>query len=218
LILQKQKNLYFLSLIIGGPVTFGLFLIMAHLISQPAKLGQSSDTENFIDFVRTINQSQVQTKRRQMPKEPPKPEKVPEMPKIKVAARVDAPSPQLAMKAPAISSSLSLGDGPYLGSGGSVAPAGGTGDRSVMPLVRIEPQYPRKAAMSGKQGWVRLKFDVNESGAVVNVKIVESSPPRIFNQSAKRALMKWKYQPKLVSGKPVMMKDLRVQLDFKLRR
>ncbi len=191
---------------------------MANLISRPAKLGKSSDTENIIDFVRTIHKSQVQTKRRQMPKAPSKPKKAPEMPKIKVAAKVDAPTPKMAMNIPTLSSSLSLGDGPYLGGATGGAPPGESGDRAVMPLVRIEPQYPRKAAMAGKQGWVRLKFDVNKLGGVENVEIVESRPPRVFNQAAKRALLKWKYQPKLVSGRPVVMKELRVQLDFKLRR
>ena len=92
------------------------------------------------------------------------------------------------------------------------------GNSDVMPLVRIEPQYPIKAARSGKEGWVQLKFDVTATGEVDNVSIMQSKPGRIFNQAAKRALLKWKYRPMIVDGKPQMRKGLMVQLDFKIQR
>lgn len=214
--LSKPSHIYVAALVFGGPVTFSLFLLMAHLVSQPAKLGESSETR-VIDFSRTSTFNEVQTKTRSLPKAPPKPQEAPKMPKIAVKAKVDAPTPKMAMNVPTMANSLSLGDGPYLG-GAAGGGAGGSSDRSVMPLVRIEPQYPRKAAMTGKQGWVRLQFDVNETGGVENVEVVESRPPRIFDQAAKRALLKWKYQPKLQDGKPVAMRGLKVQLDFKLTR
>lgn len=215
MVLSKPSHVYITALIFGGPVTFSLFLLMAHLVSHPAKLGESSET-SIINFSRTSNFNKVQTKTRQLPKAPPKPKEAPEMPKMAVKAQVDAPTPKMAMNTPLLSNSLSLGDGPYLG--GATGGGQTSGNRAVMPLVRIEPQYPRKAAMSGKQGWVRLSFDVNTGGGVENVQVISSTPPRIFDQAAKRALLKWKYQPKLVDGKPVAMKGLKVQLDFKLQR
>jgi protein TonB len=213
--LSKPSHIYVVALLLGGPVTFCLFLLMASLVSQPAKLGESSESR-VIDFSRNSNFNKVQTKTRSLPKAPPKPQVAPKMPKIAVKAQTNTPTPQLAMDVPIMANSLSLGDGPYLG--GATAATTGNGNRGVMPLVRIEPQYPRKAAMSGKQGWVRLTFDVNSAGGVENVDIVQASPPRLFNQAAKRALLKWKYQPKLVEGKPVPMRGLKVQLDFKLSR
>ncbi len=213
--LSKPSHIYTAALVFGAPVTFSLFLLMAHLVSQPAKLGESSETR-VIDFSRSSNFSEVQTKTRSLPKAPPKPQQAPKMPKIAVKASVDAPAPKMAMDVPAISSSLSLGDGPYLG-GATGGGGGGSSDRSVMPLVRIEPQYPRKAAMRGIEGYVRVKFDVNETGAVENLQILEAKPPRIFDQVPKRAVLKWKYQPKVVDGKPVTRRGLLVELPFKLR-
>ncbi|MEC7275223.1 MAG: energy transducer TonB [Bdellovibrionota bacterium] len=216
MVLRKSSHIYAGAVLLGGPVTFCLFLLMAHLVSQPAKLGESSET-TVIDFSRTSNSSQLQTKTRQLPKAPPKPKEAPKMPKMAVSkATNDAPAPKMAMNVPMMATSLSLGDGPYLG--GSTGASQTTGDRAVMPLVRIEPQYPRKAAMRGIEGYVRIMFDVNTAGGVENVQIVESRPPRIFDQATKRAVLKWKYQPKLVDGKPVPMKGLRVELPFKLQR
>lgn len=214
--LKSKGQIYGTSVLVGFPVTLLLFYLMATLISQPIDLGTSSD-DQIIDFVRVSSQSSLQTRSRSLPKKPPVPEKAPDMPKMSVNAQVDAPAPQMAMAAPMASDSLAFGSGPYLG-GGVGGGGGGGGDREVMPLVRIEPQYPRKAAMTGKEGWVKLKFDVNETGAVENVSIIDAKPPRLFNQSAKRALLKWKYQPKVVDGKPKPRRGLMVQLDFKLRK
>lgn len=216
MVLNKPSHIYITAVLFGGPVTFCLFLLMAHLVSQPAKLGESSES-TVIDFSRSSSASQLQTKTRQMPKAPPKPKEAPKMPKMAVTkASNDAPAPKMAMNVPMMATSLSLGDGPYLG--GSTGGGQTSGDRAVMPLVRIEPQYPRKAAMRGIEGYVRVKFDVNTAGGVENLEILEARPPRIFDQATKRAVLKWKYQPKLVDGKPVPMKGLLVELPFKLRR
>lgn len=213
--LSKPSHIYIAALVFGAPVTFSLFLLMAHLVSQPAKLGESSETR-VIDFSRSSSFNEVQTKTRSLPKAPPKPQEAPKMPKVSVKAQVDTPAPQMAMNVPTMANSLSLGDGPYLG--GASGGGAGTSDRAVMPLVRIEPQYPRKAAMRGIEGYVRVKFDVDETGAVENLQILEANPPRIFNQATKRAVLKWKYQPKVVDGKPVTRRGLLVELPFKLRR
>jgi protein TonB len=85
----------------------------------------------------------------------------------------------------------------------------------LTPIVRIEPQYPRKAAMQGTEGFVVLAFEVTESGTVDNVEVVSAKPRRSFYMSAKRAVLKWKYKPQTEDGKPVRVAQ-KVQLDFKL--
>ncbi len=213
--LKSKGQIYGVAVVLGFPVTLILFYIMATLVSQPVDLGKSGD-DQIIDFVRASTQSSLQTRSRSLPQKPPTPQKAPDMPKMSVNSQVDAPAPQMAMAAPMASDSLAFGSGPYLG--GGVGGGAVSGDREVMPLVRIEPQYPRKAAMSGKEGWVKLKFDVNATGAVENVSVIEAEPPRLFDQEAKRALLKWKYQPKVVDGKPEARRGLMVQLDFKLQK
>lgn len=200
---------------IGLPTTLFLFALMAHLISGGAKQGKLSDNENFIDFVRVARDTQTQTRRRTLPKKPETPKAPPKMPKMSVQS--DAPKPQapkLAMNVPMLNAPLSFGDGPYVG---SAAASGGSGTASAVPLIRIEPQYPMKAARAGTEGWVQMKFDITPQGTVENVTVINSKPRRIFNQAAKRALLKWKYRPKIIEGKPVPQPQQYVQLDFKLR-
>ena len=115
------------------------------------------------------------------------------------------------MNAPKMANGLKGGMGPYLGRGGG----GGDGDSDDMPIVRIQPQMPRKAAIKGIEGYVTVEFTVTKSGATKDVKILQARPPRIFNRAAKRAILKWRCRPKMVDGKPVEVVR-QVQLDFKL--
>ncbi len=196
------------------PITLFLFAIMANLVQNGADLGKSSDSENFIDFLRTTNVRTAETKKRSLPEKPPEPKVQPKMPKMAVKSASKPSSPKMAMNTPALANPLAFGSGPYLGGGVGA----GSSDSGVMPLVRIEPQYPRKAAMQGAEGWVQLKFDITETGAVTNVDIIKSNPKRLFDSAAKKALYKWKYRPKMVDGKPEKQENLMVQLDFKIQK
>ncbi len=90
------------------------------------------------------------------------------------------------------------------------------GNDALMPKVRIEPLYPRKAAMNHIEGNITLKFDINEKGSPVNVKVVNSKPKGYFERNAKKAVRKWKYQPQRENNVAVMVYDQTVTLDFKL--
>jgi len=83
-------------------------------------------------------------------------------------------------------------------------------------VVRIEPRYPRKAALAGVEGWVKLSFTINEYGGVADVNVIEAYPKDIFNKAAMRALVKWKYKPKIVNGIALKQTNLTVQIDFKM--
>ena len=74
--------------------------------------------------------------------------------------------------------------------------------RELTPLVRIPPEYPASALMRGIQGQVVLRFTVTETGAVADPEVLRSDPPGIFDRAAIRAVLRWKYQPQFVDGKP----------------
>jgi len=84
------------------------------------------------------------------------------------------------------------------------------------PIVRIAPKYPLTAVRDGTEGWVILGFDISAIGGVVNIKILDSQPKRVFDKAAKQALRKWKYQAKSENGKAIIQKGFSVQLDFKM--
>ncbi|MCB0412523.1 MAG: energy transducer TonB [Bdellovibrionales bacterium] len=199
------------SAVLAIVTTMGLFFFMSVLISGGKDLNKSDDSENFIEFVRVRPQENLETRTRRLPEKPPEPKDPPKMAPMASSAPTPQQPNMAKMDVPKLDNPLALGDGPFVGGIG-----GGTGsnDKSLTPLVRVQPQMPRKAAMEGIEGWVRLRFDVTEDGSVDNVSVVNSKPPRVFDSSARQALLKWRYKPQVVDGKPIRMEGLEVQLDF----
>ena len=91
----------------------------------------------------------------------------------------------------------------------------GNGSNEVIPLLRIDPDYPRKAARAKKEGWVKVEFTITEHGTVIDPEVVEARPRRTFNRSALAAIRKWKFRPKLSEGKPVARRVSQV-IEFNL--
>ena len=85
----------------------------------------------------------------------------------------------------------------------------------IIPVVVIRPMYPREAAISGTQGWVKIEFIITEAGTVKNPRVIEAQPPRVFNREAIRAILKWKFKPRVVDGIAVERRATQV-IDFTL--
>ena len=118
----------------------------------------------------------------------------------------------LKMNMPDIKASL-RGDGPAVGGFGS---GGLGGEQMLTPIVRIQPQYPQKAARNNIEGWVLVEFTVTARGTVEDIKVLDSKPPRIFDRAAVRAVMKWRFKPQIVDGKPVAFPNQRNAIEFRL--
>ncbi|MCS4308570.1 TonB family protein [Rheinheimera pacifica] len=89
--------------------------------------------------------------------------------------------------------------------------AGVSKTQQLAAVMRIEPRYPLQAAEQGISGYVQIKFDVDAQGKVSNASVVKSSPEKVFDKEALRALEQWQYT---ATGK--VHKDQLVQLDFEL--
>ncbi|WMS88379.1 energy transducer TonB [Pleionea litopenaei] len=63
-------------------------------------------------------------------------------------------------------------------------------------------------------GYVKFIMDVDETGAPVNPKIIESHPKGVFDKIAIAALLKWKFKPKYVDGVAVVQRDLKYTMEF----
>ncbi len=89
-------------------------------------------------------------------------------------------------------------------------------DKTATALVRIDPKYPAQAAKDGIEGWVKLSFSIDVTGAVTDVQVLDAEPKRIFDREAIKALKAWKYQPQMKDGKAIAQQGMQVQLDFSL--
>lgn len=94
---------------------------------------------------------------------------------------------------------------------------GGIGqDGEYLPIVRVEPIYPTRAASRGIEGYVIVEFTVTTNGSVKDPVIIEAEPSSIFNRAAENAVLKWKFKPRVIDGVPVEVPGVQTQLTFKL--
>lgn len=208
----------FISAALAGVfASIALFFFMALMIKPDGDFKRDRSDDDIVQFIRVRDDSQTEFRDRKPPEKPEeKQEQLPE-PKMEIAQQDSADQPDVDFDTPKLDLALSdIGTGPGVGVGTGGGGAGGNGDSAPAPLVRIEPQYPRQAAMGGVEGWVRLRFDITATGDVTNVEVVESEPRRIFDQAARAAVLRWKYRPQMVDGEPGTLEGNLVQLDFKL--
>jgi len=76
-------------------------------------------------------------------------------------------------------------------------------ESDALPIVRIEPQWPREALMDGTEGYVRFRVLIGTDGSVVDTEVIEAAPGRLFVRNATRAVRRWKFKPRVVDGTPV---------------
>ena len=198
---------YIASAVVGGLVTFGLFFVMQQLIAMGDARPDKAGAGKVIDFVRLKKEQQLAEKDREKP-ELDRPDDAPPPPPM-----------QISKSDPGDSASAGLGGGFDLSGGvdtGGIGPAGAIVDSDAIPLVRIEPTYPPRAAERGIEGWVEVEFTISPRGTVEDPVVVAYHPSSIFNNAALRAIRRWKYNPKIVNGKPVARKGVKVHLEFEL--
>lgn len=202
-------------------LTLILFVFMQHMLSyekQPIKM--ISDMKG-LDFVRLLRDSEPETKRLQTrtPKKPEPPKKKPPPPKLQEMTIQKPEVTPIAMPGPGLQTSLNLNDALYLGDFHKNVPVAQTLliDEEVIPLVRIAPEYPSRAARLGIEGWVKMSVLIDRQGRVEKVTIIAAKPERIFDRAAIRAIKQWRFRPKVVNGQAVP-RTAEQQINFKLNK
>ncbi|MXY55396.1 MAG: energy transducer TonB, partial [Gammaproteobacteria bacterium] len=85
-----------------------------------------------------------------------------------------------------------------------------------LPIVRVQPTYPRRALTRGIEGWVLVEFVVTETGTVRDPVVLVADPPGFFERAALRAVVKFKYKPKVAGGKAVAVSGVRSRIVFEM--
>lgn len=206
------------SLIIAACITLILFYIMQALISSDQSVLTEDQTRNLVDFVRVQEEQEVRTKDRQPKKPPPPDEPPPDTPQQKFNVGVNESGYSM--------SDVDMGVQADIGGGGF-----GVSDGEYLPIVKVQPIYPRRALSRGMSGWVIVEFTVTERGTVADPRVVENcgwvknarteedchdSPNSIFDRAALKAAEKFKYKPKVIDGEPVATAGVRNKITFEL--
>ena len=85
-----------------------------------------------------------------------------------------------------------------------------------LPIVKANPKYPRRAQLRGIEGYVVLEYVVDETGRVVNPRVLEAKPRRTFDKAAIEATHLYRYLPAVKEGQPIAVSGVRTRITFEM--
>lgn len=88
-------------------------------------------------------------------------------------------------------------------------------DSHPRAITSIRPPYPEAARRREQEGTLKLMVKINELGRVVDVEVVEASPPGAFEEVTLEAFRNARFHPALRQGRPVRYQAY-MRVEFKL--
>ena len=190
------------AIAIGTAVTFGLLFLMQIMIATGR--GAITDDQKFklVDFVR-VERENVLERKQDKPEKPPEPERQPDLPRPDALDNFNS-SLAVSVSAPSLSNSVNVGG---LGFGIS--------DGEYLPIVKVAPVYPARAAQRGLEGYVIVEYTVTRTGTTRDPIVIESSSS-LFERAALESALKYKYKPRVINGEAVEVPGVRTIIRFEL--
>jgi protein TonB len=191
---------FLLPVLIAFAITTALFLLMQGLISNEQPRLDERESSGSLTFIPQLEDNAVIVEPPVRPKPPPPIQKTPESTPPKVTGTgydpltdgAKFPKPELR------GNPVSIADGNFL------------------PIVTVAPEYPRRMATRGVEGWVLLTFTVDELGRVLNPSVVDAEPSSGFNKAALTAIARFKFKPQVVNGVPMAVSGVQQRIVFQL--
>lgn len=195
---------YLIGVLVAAGVTFGLFLIMQSLVVADRVNIKDEGSIRLIDPLARQRDETVERERRE-PEPPPEPEAPP--PDIELnLAQTDPGAISTAIEGAQVDVQTDIG------SGGLAGP----GDGEYLPIVKVEPPYPRRAAERGIEGTCLVEYTVTETGGTEDIQVIEEECPSVFRRASVQAAEKFKYKPRVINGEAIRTAGVRNLFTFQL--
>jgi protein TonB len=195
---------YAFSIVVGVFVTLSLLFVMQLLIASGKAALTKPRERAQLEFVRVKRNENLNTEDFTPDKPPPPPEVPPETPPQEMDA-MDPNAPTINVAPPTVAADTNIG-----GPGGMNIAEG-----DYLPIVRVAPVYPARALSRGLEGYVDLQFTVTTAGTVRDPIVIQSTSS-LFERAATRAVLKFKYKPRVVDGVPVDVPGVKTRISFQI--
>lgn len=195
---------YVISIVVGIVVTLSLLFVMQLLIVTGKTALTDPRERHKLEFVRVKRNENLNVEDI-VPEKPPKPPETPPETPPQDMDNIDPDAPAINVAPPTVVGNTDIG-----GPGGMNIAEG-----DYLPIVRVAPVYPARALSRGLEGFVDLSFTVTTTGTVENP-IVLQSTSSLFERAAIRAVLKFKYKPRVVDGVPVAVPGVKTRISFQL--
>lgn len=195
---------YAFSVAVGVVVTLSLLFVMNILIVTGKQALTKPRDRAKLEFVR-VRRNETLNVEDFTPEKPPKPPETPPETPPQEMDQIDPNAPTINIAAPTVNADTAIG-----GPGGMNIAEG-----DYLPIVRVAPVYPARALSRGLEGYVDLAFTVTTTGTVRDPVVIQSTSS-LFERAAIRAVLKFKYKPRVVDGVPVDVPNVKTRITFKI--
>lgn len=204
-----------LAIVLGFATTLGLLVLMGKLVNNPMKQPDAKASVKIPDLKMpdTEIKNRFEEAKPEKPQEPDVPP--PELPEP------DFVAPDTNVGGINTNFQMTKSDFDIGGPGGL-----NLGEGNYMPIVTVAHEYPSTALSRGMEGSCTVVFTVTETGAVkdavplpelcINKK--DGQPTTVWNRSSVKAVLKFKFKPKVVDGKPVEVPGVRYKLTYQMAK
>ena len=185
--------------VFGTVFVFGLMVLINNLAQQ----AEETRAEKSVEFMVEKIQKPAPQKQMEKPKPKPKPKNsTPPSPMKGLDSNIsgiDLGLPQFQLQ-----NFADMGDS-VLGDMSKVVMTEDSVD--VVPKVRQRSamKYPAKARAKGLTGYVLMNLLINGQGEVLKVRVLESSPPGVFDDVAIEGVKSWRFDAATYQGEPVQV-------------
>ena len=195
---------YIISIVVGSIITISLLFIMQLLIVTGKQALTDPRERHKLEFVRVKRNENLNVED-VVPEKPPKPPETPPETPPQDLDNINPDAPKINIAPPEVQSTGDIG-----GPGGMNIAEG-----DYLPIVRVAPVYPARALSRGLEGFVDLQFTVTTAGTVKDPLVIQSTS-KLFERAAIRAVLRFKYKPRVVDGVPVEVPGVKTRISFML--
>lgn len=191
------------SLAPAALVTLGLLLLMYFLI-----LRNMTEPEEAVEFkIPEIVMPEREIRTEYDTAKPEKPDEPQEPPP-------ELPEPEF--ESPDVDTTISFA--PRIDTGVKISGIGGfSNDGDYLPIVKVAPKYPSRAAARGVEGYCTVEYTVTVTGETKDITVVDC-PDTIFSRASVKAAEKFKYKPKVIDGEPIEVPGVRNRFTYEMAK
>ncbi len=206
---QLEDHHYYRRLLLvtllGGCCALLLTWFMHQLIASSQQRLDESNRAHMVDFVRLKRDESSAVKERKPMRPTPA-----EAPPAPAAPQSNQSDTTIAVS----SAELPLGIGDNLSIGG-LGMSGSDGE--YLPIVKVAPIYPKRAALRGTEGSCLVTYSVTANGSTRDVAVVEDQcTDAVFYRSSVEAAKKFKYKPRVIDGEAIEVHNVSNRFIYEL--
>ena len=163
-----------------------------------------------IDFVQ-VQPDNTPVKKRKPPEKPPRPDKPPKQPPPPKIDNPNVKANTISVSAAQVEAQVELND-----AGFSI---GAIGEGEYLPIVKIAPIYPSRAADRGVEGHCTIIYTVTKQGTTANHRVDPNDcTSSLFHRASIAAAKKFKYKPTVRNGEAIDVPNVKNRFRYTLEK